>query len=60
MNTDETKRFVEPHVIPTEEDWVYEVNNGDTLLGYRDWVDHKIESENNKTKENTSWATHII
>jgi hypothetical protein len=24
-------------------DWVYEVRNGDTGLGYRDWVLHRLE-----------------
>ena len=27
------------------EDWKYEVQNGDTRLGYHDWVDHKKESD---------------
>jgi hypothetical protein len=26
-------------------DWQYEVNNGDTKLGYREWVQHRIESD---------------
>lgn len=26
-------------------DWVYEVDNGDTLLGYFDWIEHKTEAE---------------
>lgn len=26
-------------------DWQYEVNNGDTVLGYEEWVKHKIEAE---------------
>jgi hypothetical protein len=26
------------------EDWYYEVQNGDTLLGYIDWVIGKLES----------------
>lgn len=26
-------------------DWQYEVQNGDTRLGYDDWVAHKIESD---------------
>jgi len=24
-------------------DWQYEVNNGDTKLGYAEWVEHKKE-----------------
>lgn len=27
------------------EDWRREVANGDTCLGYREWVEHRIESE---------------
>lgn len=27
------------------EDWRYEVANGDTELGYHDWVEHKLESD---------------
>lgn len=26
-------------------DWEYEVKNGDTVLGYKEWVEHKIESD---------------
>lgn len=26
------------------EDWLYEVNNGDTRQGYGDWVDARIEA----------------
>ena len=26
-------------------DWQYEVANGDTLLGYYEWVEHRKESE---------------
>lgn len=25
-------------------DWQYEVANGDTVLGYRDWLDHQREA----------------
>jgi hypothetical protein len=27
------------------EDWKYEVSNGDTMLGYAAWYEHKKESE---------------
>lgn len=27
------------------EDWLHEVNNGDTALGYVEWLSHKVESE---------------
>ena len=27
------------------EDWRYEVANGDTVLGFREWLEHKIEAE---------------
>jgi len=27
------------------EDWKYQVANGDTILGYVDWVCHQVESE---------------
>jgi hypothetical protein len=26
-------------------DWQFEVANGDTTLGYEDWIDHKIEAD---------------
>lgn len=26
-------------------DWQYEVANGDTLLGYKEWLEHKAEAE---------------
>ena len=26
-------------------DWKYEVSNGDTWLGYQEWLEHRIESE---------------
>lgn len=26
-------------------DWQYEVHNGDTVLGFRDWLNHKKEEE---------------
>jgi len=28
-----------------ESDWRYEVANGDTLLGYEEWLDHRDEDE---------------
>lgn len=28
-----------------EDDWRYEVANGDTRLGYEDWVIHQVEAE---------------
>jgi hypothetical protein len=30
-------------------DWQYEVANGDTILGYAEWADHKNESERGKS-----------
>jgi hypothetical protein len=27
------------------EDWKYEVQNGDTKLGYKEWLEHMIEAE---------------
>ena len=29
----------------SKSDWKYEVANGDTNLGYHEWLDHMIESE---------------
>jgi hypothetical protein len=26
------------------EDWMYKVANGDTRLGYKEWLEHQIES----------------
>ena len=33
-----------------QEDWQYEVKNGDTNLAYLEWLAHKIESETKKIK----------
>jgi hypothetical protein len=27
-------------------DWYYEVKNGDTVLGYKEWVEHRKEADN--------------
>lgn len=27
------------------EDWQYEVANGDTCLGYEDWLQHQVEAD---------------
>jgi hypothetical protein len=32
------------------EDWQYDVGNGDTKLGYKDWVLHNLESHGQKLK----------
>ena len=29
-------------------DWQYEVKNGDTKLGYKEWVEHRKEADNVK------------
>ena len=34
--------YVGQEMFPVE-DWQYEVGNGDTLLGYREWLEHQIE-----------------
>lgn len=33
-----------------KEDWQYDVRNGDTKLGYQDWVLHNLESHGQKLK----------
>lgn len=30
------------------EDWCYEVQNGDTNLGYWDWVRHRMAADNDE------------
>ena len=30
-------------------DWEYEVRNGDTKLGYKEWVEHRKEADNVKS-----------
>lgn len=35
--------MVENNRFPLE-DWRYEVANGDTYLGYTEWLEHKIEA----------------
>jgi hypothetical protein len=32
-------------------DWHYEVKNGDTILGYKEWVEHRKESEKDDNRE---------
>ena len=32
------------------EDWRFEVANGDTYLGHKEWVNHKIESGKNENR----------
>jgi hypothetical protein len=32
------------HIFPRE-DWIYQVKNGDTSLGYRDWLTHEREAQ---------------
>jgi hypothetical protein len=34
----------------SKEDWRYDVANGDTNLGYADWVSHNIESHEKDVK----------
>lgn len=36
-------RVLEEHPDYPKQDWKYEVTNGDTKLGYAEWVEHKIE-----------------
>lgn len=36
-----------------KDDWKYEVTNGDTLLGFEEWKQHKIEAEKNRKVEPT-------
>lgn len=36
---------VDPYPIT---DWRYEVANGDTTLGYREWCEHKLEADNHE------------
>lgn len=31
-------------------DWKYEVQNGDTKLGYQEWLAHRVESEENRRR----------
>lgn len=31
-----------------KEDWKYEVANDDTVLGYSEWVEHRIESDSDR------------
>jgi hypothetical protein len=26
-------------------DWIYDVSNGDTILGYWDWVEHRLDQD---------------
>ena len=35
---------MEPEVMFPITDWQYEVANGDTKLGYAEWLEHQIES----------------
>lgn len=44
MNVGESEDYLENPHYPLK-DWQYEVANGDTRLGYSDWVEAKLESE---------------
>jgi hypothetical protein len=43
------------------EDWRYEVANGDTLLGYEEWVAHKREADAEPCDEcsGTRWPDEV-
>jgi hypothetical protein len=43
FHKDDTKNIASPNTYPLE-DWQYDVANGDTRLGYVEWVEHKTES----------------
>jgi hypothetical protein len=40
-------------------DWKYEVANGDTLRGYREWVDAQIESDSEEVCKGFAYAPRI-
>ena len=37
-------------------DWQYEVANGDTQLGYQEWVEHRVESEGRREPLCCPWC----
>jgi hypothetical protein len=37
-------KVFDPYDPYPKEDWQYDVANGDTKLGYEEWVEHNIES----------------
>lgn len=41
LRTDEEKAWQDAHPVS---DWQYEVANGDTMLGYLEWLQHQIEA----------------
>jgi hypothetical protein len=47
-----TEMLVEKEILPKEEDrtddWKYEVTNGDTKLGYDEWLQHQKEMQSDE------------
>jgi len=47
-----TEMLVEKEILPKEkdltDDWKYEVANGDTKLGYEEWLEHQKEMQSNE------------
>jgi len=41
------KKKLTPQELYPIEDWQYDVTNGDTKLGYKEWVEHNVESHRN-------------
>lgn len=39
------------------QDWQYEVANGDTRLGYNEWVEHKREADQPKLVQTDGWQS---
>jgi hypothetical protein len=45
------KKKLTPEELYPIEDWRYDVANGDTKLGYKEWVEHNIESHQEEPKK---------
>ena len=56
--TDQERAAVEARF--PESDWRYEVNNGDTHLGYEEWLMHRIEGEGLLSRPNGTPASQPL
>jgi len=45
------RKKLTPEELYPIEDWRYDVANGDTKLGYKEWVEHNVESHKGERKQ---------
>lgn len=49
-----------PRIHEFQSDWKYEVDNGDTYLGFREWLEHKIEDQQNDIEHMQQIVDHWV